>query len=179
MRTKTPPASSAVSRSAKQLNTVRGTSRRTVRLSRVLAQTSVNTSVSAGVIVGHLAGFDTNKQPLVTFSGIPRDLPRAALTTCRLGNQHVGCQVVLQFEEGNLARPVVLGVVVPPAAEAGVDVFFDGKRLNLSAEHEIVLRCGRASLTLTRAGKVIIEGAYVSSNSSGVNRIWGASIQIN
>jgi len=44
---------------------------------------------------------------------------------------------------------------------------------------QLVLRCGRASITLTAAGKVLIEGAYVSSRSTGVNRIKGGSVQIN
>ena len=55
----------------------------------------------------------------------------------------------------------------------------DDQRLELRAEREIVLRCGKASITLTRAGKVIIQGAYLSSRSSGVNRIKGGSVQIN
>jgi hypothetical protein len=41
------------------------------------------------------------------------------------------------------------------------------------------LQCGKASITLTRAGKVLINGAYVSSRSSGVNRLKGGSIQLN
>jgi hypothetical protein len=41
------------------------------------------------------------------------------------------------------------------------------------------LRCGKSSITLTRAGKVLIEGEYISSRSSGVNRIKGGSIQLN
>ena len=32
---------------------------------------------------------------------------------------------------------------------------------------------------LTRAGKVLIQGAYLLSRSTGVNRIKGGSVQIN
>lgn len=53
------------------------------------------------------------------------------------------------------------------------------ERLELVAEREIVLRCGQASITLTRAGKIILRGTYVLSRSSGVNKIKGGSIQIN
>jgi len=49
----------------------------------------------------------------------------------------------------------------------------------LKAKQEIVLECGRASITLTSAGKVLIRGAYLSSRSSGVHRIKGASVEIN
>jgi hypothetical protein len=55
----------------------------------------------------------------------------------------------------------------------------EGKRVVLSAADEIVLRCGKSSITLTRAGKVVIRGAYLLSRASGVNRIKGASVQIN
>ena len=59
------------------------------------------------------------------------------------------------------------------------DVTVDGKRVSFNAEEEIVLRCGKASITLTKAGKVIIRGAYLLNRSSGVNRIKGGSVQIN
>jgi hypothetical protein len=49
----------------------------------------------------------------------------------------------------------------------------------VSAEREIVLRCGDASITLTRAGKVIIKGRYVVSRSTGYNKIKGATVDIN
>jgi hypothetical protein len=60
-----------------------------------------------------------------------------------------------------------------------VEARVDGHRVVLDAEQEIVLRCGKASITLTRAGKVLIRGAYLLSRSSGVNRIKGGSVQIN
>ena len=40
-------------------------------------------------------------------------------------------------------------------------------------------RSPEASITLTRAGKVLIQGSYVSSRSTGVNRIKGGSVQLN
>ena len=49
----------------------------------------------------------------------------------------------------------------------------------LTAEREIVLKCGEASITLTRAGKVLIKGTYVLSRSSGYNKIKGAAVDIN
>jgi hypothetical protein len=49
----------------------------------------------------------------------------------------------------------------------------------MTAREQLVLRCGAASITLTRDGKVLIQGAYVSHRSSGVMRIKGGSVQIN
>ncbi len=52
-------------------------------------------------------------------------------------------------------------------------------RLELSASAELVLSCGAASLTLTKAGKAILAGEYVLSRATGVNKIKGGSVQIN
>lgn len=59
------------------------------------------------------------------------------------------------------------------------ELIVDGRRIDLQAREQIVLRCGKSSITMTRAGKVIIRGTYVSSKSSGANRIKGGSVQIN
>jgi hypothetical protein len=70
-------------------------------------------------------------------------------------------------------------VETPPQPEPGVAISVDGERHLIEAEREIVLRCGDASITLTRAGKVIIKGNYILSRSSGYNKIKGAAIDIN
>jgi hypothetical protein len=55
----------------------------------------------------------------------------------------------------------------------------DGRRVCIEGADEIVLRCGKASITLRRNGKVVIEGTYVESRSSGIQRIKGAAVKIN
>ena len=59
------------------------------------------------------------------------------------------------------------------------DAFVDGKRVVLEGKEEIVLKCGEASITLTKAGKILIRGKYLLNRSSGVNRIMGGSVQVN
>ena len=54
-----------------------------------------------------------------------------------------------------------------------------GTAREIGALDQLVLRCGKASITLTKAGKVLIQGTYLSSRSSGVNRIKGGSVQLN
>jgi hypothetical protein len=95
----------------------------------------------------------------------------------------VGRDVALLFEGGDPARPIVIGLMHRPAPASiptrTVEVEADGERVVVEAERELVLRCGKASITLTSAGKVLIRGAYVLNRSSGVNRIQGGSVQIN
>lgn len=55
----------------------------------------------------------------------------------------------------------------------------DGERVVIEGEKEIVLRCGESSITLTKAGKILIRGKYLLNRSTGVNRIMGGSVQVN
>lgn len=134
------------------------------------------------VVIGILDGFDAAGRPLVDYPGNAAGAPLPALTTALYGADAVGRQVALLFAEGDGARPVIVGLVRPPGdpVPGGAKIAeLDGERLVLKARQEIVLECGRASITLTRAGKVLIRGTYLSSRSSGVHRIKGASVDIN
>jgi Domain of unknown function (DUF6484) len=134
-----------------------------------------------GVVIGALVGFAENGAPLVDFPGNLQDNPMPTRTTAFLSAEDVGREVALLFEDLDSSKPLLIGLIVPPTERAMQKVLVrrDGERLELTADREIVLRCGSASFTLTRSGKVLIRGAYVSSHSSGVNRIKGGSVQIN
>jgi hypothetical protein len=134
------------------------------------------------VVIGILDGFDAEGRPLVDYPGNTAGKPLPALTTAPYEADAVGRQVALLFADGDAARPVIVGLVRVPGevVPGGARVAeLDGERLVLKAKQEIVLECGRASITLTRAGKVLIRGAYLSSRSSGAHRIKGASVDIN
>jgi phage baseplate assembly protein gpV len=121
----------------------------------------------------------------VVFPGQPGTAALRARSVVDLHGPHIGQAVVLMFDGGDTSRPLVMGVLREsqgwPAAEVPqqVQVDADGERLIVSAAEQLVLRCGKASITLTQAGKVLIQGAYVSSRSTGVNRIRGGSVQLN
>lgn len=67
----------------------------------------------------------------------------------------------------------------PPSELSSSLVQIDGKQLILEGHEEIVLRCGEASITLNKSGKISIRGKYLLSRATGVNRILGGSVQVN
>ena len=136
----------------------------------------------AEVVIGRVVGIAKNGAPLVDYPANPTGSPVRAVATARYDVLAMNAPVALMFVGGNRARPLAVGLIGPqtekPADECPAGAPVD-ERITLSASREIVLRCGRASIVLTRAGKVLLRGDYVSSRSSGMQRITGASVQIN
>ena len=133
-----------------------------------------------GVVIGTLLELDVIGSPRVDYPGNAAGaLP--ARTLAPLDSEKVGREVALMFEGGDPSKPIVVGVLQRPGRPEprALQVDLDGETLVLTGRKEIVLRCGKASITLTRAGKVLLRGAYVSSRSSGVNKVKGGSVQIN
>jgi Domain of unknown function (DUF6484) len=130
-----------------------------------------------GIVVGKLSAFDASGAPTVDFPGNILGA-QSARSTVALTPADCGRDIAMMFEAGDVRKPIVLGLIhhpIPVPTEAIVDK----KRIVFAAEEEIELRCGESSITLTKAGKVLIRGAYLLSRSTGVNRIKGGSVQIN
>ncbi len=152
------------------------------------------------IILGQLKGLDDHGNPLVDYDCNPDDVAQIAVSTLPVSRQHLGRQVALLFASGNLRKPVIMGFIHNPLDElletfsdsntnleqipqepvsASDLVTVDGRRVVIEGQEEIVLRCGESSITLTKAGKIIIRGKYLLSRASGTNRILGGSVQVN
>jgi Domain of unknown function (DUF6484) len=145
-----------------------------------------------GVVIGTLVRLNDSGTPLVDFPSNLTGSHVQARCTVTLGAKDVGGKVALMFEGADSRKPIIMGLLQHPdenqsdflrnnsnETQNALDIQVDGERLILTAKQEIVLRCGKASITLTHAGKVLIHGEYLLSRSSGVNRIKGGSVQIN
>jgi hypothetical protein len=131
------------------------------------------------VILGWLTAAEP---PLVDFPGNPAGpVPTRLLVELDARALKVAVETrqpaALMFEGGDPSRPLIVGLVQAPgsAREARVD----GKRVVLTGTEEVELRCGEASISLKKDGKLVIRGAYVETRAKGTNRIKGGSVQIN
>lgn len=149
-----------------------------------------------GMRIGRIVRMDESGCIFVDFPGNAGG-PIVARTTSSVKTQifnlrnPTGREVLLAFENNNPGLPIIVDTmyslieeITEPAAsfieaEEPQEVTIDGKRISFEAENEIVLKCGKASITLTKAGRVLIKGEYVLSHSSGENRIRGGAVSIN
>lgn len=140
----------------------------------------------SGVVVGELLALvEQGQVPVVSWSDEPHRQGVRARSTVDLKRPHIGQAVVLVFDQGDPARPIVTGVLRPgavwplPDQPATVEVDADGERMVLRARHELVLQCGRARLVLREDGHIELKGERITSAAQGAHRILGGSVQLN
>jgi len=158
------------------------------------------------IILGELLGFNDSGEPQVIYPGADGNV-LSAMSTIEITHEHKGRQLALLFTNGDFSKPVIIGLIYNPLLDILNNVEFvtepeepaeqvskepdiaenvspntayiDGNRVVLEGKEEIVLKCGEASITLTKAGKILIRGKYLLNRSTGVNRIMGGSVQVN
>src|SRR5690349_21122925 len=114
-----------------------------------------------GVVIGLLIGFEDGA-PLVVFVGNPRETAVAARSLTELDPSVVGSELALLFEGGDPMRPLVVGRIIDPSPKSKeLEVIRDGKRVVITAEERIELRCGLASIILEKDGRVTIRGSQL------------------
>lgn len=101
-----------------------------------------------------------------------------------------GGEAVLLFERGDPRRPVLVAllrsesplldaVLAGPLPREEKVARVDGRRVEIEGKDEVVLRCGKASLTLRRDGRVVLRGVNVVSQADAVQKIRGGKVEIN
>lgn len=151
-------------------------------------ETSRPNDIPSGAAIGTITRFEPGSLPMVEYA-VCGGAPAAARTTVPLSPDDTGRQVVLLFERNDPARPIIIGLLDPPAArpdEPSIstpslirDVLVDGERIIFQGKREIILRCGEGSIILRADGKVIIKGVRIMSRARTENAIKGGSVRIN
>jgi hypothetical protein len=157
----------------------------------------LGSSGNANLCVGQVLEVTAQGHGLVDFPGNEMGPLRARSIVRVPPGQDPTClenlSVLLAFESGDATLPIILGFVrdtlcAPPAPAAAMlslppgrpqEGTVDGARIVFDAKEEIVLRCGKSSLTLRKDGKVVVKGAEIVSRATGANKIKGAAVKIN
>ena len=170
------------------------------------AAASAHASALPAVVIGRLVAGSTARAPIVELAHNPSG-PLRARATVALDAATVeravvtGQGVTLVFENGDPRLPIVTGLLqagapttpfqellvgrraasgpAPAVERPPFEARLDGERVVLEGKREIVLKCGEASITLRRDGKMVLRGAYIETYARGVNRIKGGSVKIN
>jgi hypothetical protein len=169
--------------------------------------TSVSPAISPGeVVIGYIKKVDQSGV-YVDYPHNASGKHVLALATIPVEAKNVGREAALLFNGGDLNKPVIVGIIhcemldalenrsntqesseawldqprvaEDEAKENSLDLVIDGKEHCIEAQEEMTLKCGKASITLTKDGKILLRGTYISSRSSGTNRILGGSILLN
>ncbi|GAB6097438.1 hypothetical protein JCM14469_36920 [Desulfatiferula olefinivorans] len=126
-------------------------------------------------------------------SPVPARLIASVDRSLLAGKESIGRSVLLVFENGDPALPIIVGVLenliddmvalAIESSEAGPqdnpEVLVDGEKITFQAKEELVLRCGTGSITLTHKGKIIIKGTDIVSRAANTNKIKGSSVELN
>ncbi len=149
-------------------------------------------------VVGSIADPGKSGEIMVEFN---KRTPKAARLLAGLDRnklskkENVGRQVLLVFENGDPDRPIIIGQIenfledivsgqinkdkTDAQAVKPKEAIVDGERIVIEAEKEIVLKCGKGSITIRKDGKIVTKGTNILSRSSGAQRIKGGSVSIN
>jgi hypothetical protein len=157
-------------------------------------QTGFSATEAAGACIGRVVSFEAG-QVCVEFEGNMRG-PLVARVSAAIDDVALAeaarekQDVVLLFEGGSPTRPLLVGVLrsATPLVDASLAgplpqgekvARVDGRRVVIEGHEEVVLRCGKASLTLQRNGRVVLRGVNVISQAEEVQKIRGGKVQIN
>jgi len=136
----------------------------------------VQPSEVGGFCVGQIVHITKEGRALVDYAGNPVG-PMEARSVIDGASDHdnhtqENIPVLLVFENGDPMLPIIVGIVretfyhpislektalsVKPPREA----ILDGRKVALDAKEEIVLRCGKSSVTLRKDGKIVVKGGF-------------------
>lgn len=135
-----------------------------------------------GLVVGWITAVGSDGSIRVSAPSLGED-PLSARALCPVGPEQIGAQCALMFEQGDVDRPIVMGLfqhaVLPITTTGSTATGQDARTFKISADREIALHCGKASLRLTQDGRIELRGTTLISHASGVNRIRGGAIKLN
>ncbi|EBU4215191.1 DUF6484 domain-containing protein [Salmonella enterica subsp. enterica] len=152
-------------------------------LDKILKHDSSQPSVNPhDILLGRIIKID-DSGIFVVFNGIETRTD----SLCPLGKEDVGKTCAIQFIQGDLSKPLVMGLIhstmsIKPAETANADnmvVTRQGNQVVIQADDELVLQCGESRIVMTAEGTVYIRALYIDSHAQATQRLRGGSVQVN
>ena len=146
---------------------------------------------SAAPSIGRIAGMDDDGRILVRYHQGRCNPARLVAGLNRFELAGRGCrdrEVLLNFINGDLSRPVIVSLMADPLDElvllapdqARPDALrADDQIVTIEADREILLKCGQSSILMRKDGKIVIKGEQIVSRAMQTNKIKGACVQVN
>lgn len=172
-----------------------------------LSEESDLSNAAGTLLIGKVVAFNDRGNPLVSYDDKTKQTPIEALTTVPLSSDTIGKEVAISFATNNGVVAIVMGVIrralddvlefqstqntekLSVTGNTNIEnniegsskkeAIVDGEKLELSATEEVTIRCGKASITLNKNGKILIKGEHMLNRTSGSYRIKSGSIQLN
>lgn len=149
-------------------------------------------SAHTGLLVGRVVSIDDSGSPLIAFDEASKQNPVKAMTTVNVSANDIGKEVAISFAQNKQGMPIIMGVIrnllddviAAPEQTSGEtgdkpEVIVDGNKLELSAPEEVTIRCGKASITLNKDGKILVKGEHALNRISGAFKVKSGSVELN
>lgn len=148
--------------------------------------------------IGQVVEVNADDQLLVNYPGCSKPIVACllndVLTHEDVSHVELPVSVLLAVSTAETDLPIIIGRIgdhlsqenqtiqnyeIDLPAPSKRNVSIDGKQVMLEAQEELVLSCGKSSITLKKNGKVVIKGMDLVSRAARSNKIKGASVNIN
>ncbi len=157
--------------------------KRTVLLDEILKQDGSRPVVNShDILLGKITRIDD--------SGIYAELngiETMMASLCPLVKDDLGKTCAIQFIQGDLSRPLVMGLIHSTMSlkstekknAAEMVVTRQGKQIVIQADDELVLQCGESCIVMSAEGTIYIRALYIDSHALATQRLRGGSVQVN
>jgi hypothetical protein len=154
------------------------------RVSYIPLEVEADDRRQAAPLRGRLVRIDAEGRLFVDFPGnqsgpVAAKLAVSETEIAAIIDGDYATEILLVFEDNDPAQPIIVGRVRDRLPRNGIEICIRGRRFTVEADEEIELRCGDATLRITREGKVIVLGNDVLSRARRRNRIKGGTVNIN
>lgn len=142
---------------------------------RALSNISALVNATSRIEEMRLVGID-NQGYRVIDGGDASAITAASLV--ELNIEDLGASVLVVRWTGS-DRAIILGIIHEKPKDTSLSASVEGDIVRIRAERNLVLQCGKASVTLDANGAIKVKGEKITSAAKGRHNIRGGSVHLN